>query len=68
MSLPFDYARCFDDLCPRRDECPRWLERENRGPRTPCVSTLRCMPGCLMWDGAQELMGGHSLRSQSNSK
>ena len=51
MSLPFDYARCFDDLCPRREECPRWLERENRGPRTPCVSTLRCMPGCLMWDG-----------------
>ena len=32
-TLPDDWCRCTSDDCPDREECVRWLQREEGGPR-----------------------------------
>ena len=38
MKLPYDYARCGGDdgdtICQNRDNCERYLQFNERGPRT----------------------------------
>lgn len=38
MSLPFDIARCVQYLCPMRDYCQRFTQRNMGGPRTPYIA------------------------------
>lgn len=39
--LPNDICRCHDNACPQREECLRWLCREQCEGRTPHVNTMR---------------------------
>lgn len=39
--LPDDVCRCHDDGCPEREECKRYLQRNNGGVHVVHAATLR---------------------------
>lgn len=45
-----DITRCHDDVCPSREICSRWVYRDDGGPRTPHVVTMRFGGGCEHYD------------------
>lgn len=45
-----DITRCHDDSCPSREICSRWVYRDDGGPRTPHVATMRFGGGCEHYD------------------
>lgn len=38
--LPWDYCRCMGENCPVREDCLRYLARDDCGPRTPYANRL----------------------------
>lgn len=43
MILPYDMARCHNNLCPERLNCLRWIERKTDDPRVHHVESA-CAP------------------------
>lgn len=39
--LPYDWCRCHDDECPKRETCLRWIDRMSGDPRTVHATTKR---------------------------
>ena len=61
MSLPFDIARCVQYLCPMRDFCQRFTQRNMGGPRTPYAApddwTDNGCPDLILTDRGTEIYG-----------
>jgi hypothetical protein len=48
LPLPPTTTRCYDSRCGARDDCERWLQRENKNPATRRAWTLK--PGWFTHD------------------
>lgn len=48
MMLPYDVCRCHADGCKAALRCRRWVERDQRGERTPHIADMREGKACLM--------------------
>jgi hypothetical protein len=47
--LPDDYSRCWDDECPMREQCARWIQRyngrHNYAPKNYTLATKKVKNG-----------------------